>query len=229
MAGNLICKFCNERFSDSKKAREHSDKPGHQVRPLEPDEYDQPAVSKQPECYSSETTTQFEKAILETAKRQTHYLTSEIARATTDAGGRIPIKFDGSVTKHSRNQTCEWTVYAPSPNPYHVAAAVVDVVEDSENIESFQVHVSEKTAAEITETVRGNRMYFEFETDEYDKLERCLRILRWSGGTEKDDLHGWVEEKISTQESAERLADSPGDAWDHHTITVSVREERERL
>ena len=225
MAGHSICEYCGRRFSNAKKAREHSDQRGHQVRPLKPDEYDQSAASEPFKSYTAETTAEYRQSALEATDGPTHKLTHEVAQARTRAGGRISRTFTGTVSRHSQNQTYEWTVYAPAPNPFHVAAAVVDVLVKADSVEDVQADISNRTPAAITETVRGNRMYFEFEPDEYDQLERCIRQLRWCGGVENDDVAPLEGLDRTDHADIQQLTASPGDAWDHHSVCISVREE----
>lgn len=229
MEGNLVCKYCNEQFSDPAKARAHSGQLGHQVRPLEPDEFDQPPASEPISGYTAETTGEYCQLELESADGQTHDLTDDIARTTTRAGGRVPTDITATITRRSRHLECEWTVYASAPNPFHVASELMDLLLEADGVESVQVDISDRTPAEITEMIRGTRMGFTFDLDDYEDLEETIRALRWQGGVEGDNLVSLENLDLADRENVQDLAAAAGDAWDHYSVAISIRQRRESV
>jgi len=172
-------------------------------------------------------------------------LTAEIADVVTREGGRIPVDFSATVQNEGYARSRTWRVYAPAHNPHHVAAAVTDLLRDTDGVTEVRVSVSYKAASEIARDLRATGIGYAFDRDEEtDLIERSLRELRWRSGlpvgrrrvlkavpsearervqgTDYDDKLGDYNSKLRT------LEQRPGDAWDYHEVTIRIDEEAEK-
>jgi hypothetical protein len=168
-------------------------------------------------------------------------LTTQLADVVTREGGRIPIDFSAAVQNEGYARSRTWAVYAPAHNPYHVAAAVTDLLRDSEGVGEVRVHVSDKPASKIAYDLRMTGIGYTFDRDAGDDLiERLLRELRWASGLPvgrrrilqavQSEANERVQEadfddKLTDPESKLRtLQQRPGDAWDYHKVTIRIDE-----
>jgi len=175
-------------------------------------------------------------------------LTESIADIVTRQGGRIPTDFGADVQNEGYARERSWRVYAPSDNPYHVAAAVNDLLLDSDGVDEVNVHVNTETGADIEGKLRMTRFNYAFEEDQKELMEKRLRHSRWESGieerdrpdTEESEAHKIVREQIEAEESEDSMTifdvnkikgqlralyQHPGDAWDHCEIRIQIHEE----
>jgi len=169
-------------------------------------------------------------------------LTAEIADVVTREGGRIPIDFSAAVQNEGYARSRDWTVYAPAHNPYHVAAAVTDVLRDAAGVSEIRVHVSDKPASRIASDLRATGIGYIFDRDdEADRIERSLRELRWESGLPVgrqrilQSVPSEARERVQEADFDGQMADyeselrtvhqRPGDAWDYHEVHIHISEE----
>lgn len=175
-------------------------------------------------------------------------LTAQIADVVTREGGRIPVDFSAAVQNEGYARSRNWRVYAPESNPYHVAAAVTDLLQDTDGVSEVRVTVENWTAAGIARKLRANGIGFAFDyvdSEEGELIERVLREWRWSSGlpdgqrymlqaapTEARqrfraaDFDGDSLRQMSDPTGdLQRLYQHPGDAWDYHEVTIHIDEE----
>lgn len=204
--------------------------------------------------YQAETTGDYRQASPEDPRGDGVYardgadspLTAEIANIVTREGGRIPVDFSAHVQNEGYARARDWTVYAPGHNPYHVAAAVTDLLQDSDGVSDVRVSVSDQTAAEIARDLRSDGIGYVFDPEtESDLIERALRELRWQWGLptgrsralDVDPCEAHYRLKNAEFEDhaigpdyealIKTLARHPGDAWDYHEISIHIDEEAE--
>jgi len=169
-------------------------------------------------------------------------LTAEIADVVTREGGRIPTDFSAAVQNEGYARSRDWTVYAPAHNPHHVAAAVTDVLRDTDGVSEVRVHVSDKSASRVARSLRATGIGYIFdEGDEDDCIERSLRELRWESGLPTcrqrllQEVPTEARERVQDADFEEKLTDyqselrtlhrRPGDAWDYHEVHIHINEE----
>ena len=169
-------------------------------------------------------------------------LTAEIADVVTREGGRIPVDFSAAVQNEGYARSRDWTVYAPAYNPYHVAAAVTDLLRDTDGVLEVRVHVSEKPASRIAGRLRATGVGYVFDREsEEDRIERSLRELRWESGLSAGQqrilqvVPSEERERVQEADFDDRFTDyesqlqtlhrHPGDAWDYHEVHIHINEE----
>lgn len=173
-------------------------------------------------------------------------LTAEIADVVTREGGRIPVDFDAAVQNEGYARSRDWTVYAPAHNPHHIAAAVTDLLRDTDGVSEVRVHVSDNPASRIASKLRSTGIGHTFDPydgddEEEGQIERSLRELRWDSGlpagqrrllqvvpTEARERvqNADFDDKLTDYESQLRILDRrPGDAWDYHEVSIHINEE----
>lgn len=201
--------------------------------------------------YQPETTEDYRQADPEDPRGSGGYerdhlespLTEQIADIVTRNGGRIPVNFSATVQNEGYARSRDWTVYAPGQNPYHVAAAVMDLLQDADGVSNVNVHVAEKTGAEMAQHLRATRFAYEFNTDEDDLVEYGIRMLRWEHGLPASQrralkaIPSEARERIQTARQHGKLGDKiyntnlkragqhPGDAWDYYEVEIHIDEE----
>jgi hypothetical protein len=168
-------------------------------------------------------------------------LTTQLADVVTREGGRIPIDFSAAVQNEGYARSRTWTVYAPAHNPYHVAAAVTDLLRDTEGVTEARVHVSDKPASKIAHDLRMTGIGYTFDRDaEDDLIERELRELRWASGLPVGQrrilqaVPSEASERVQEADFDDKLTDHesklgtlqqrPGDAWDYHRVAIRIDE-----
>ena len=171
-------------------------------------------------------------------------LTAQIADVVTREGGRIPTDFSAAVQNEGYARSRDWTVYAPAHNPHHVAAAVTDVLRETDGVSDVRVSVSERAASDVAQRLRSTGIGYVFDRDsEADFIERALRVLRWESGLpvgRRRALHEApteVHERLEAADFEDKLTDyktqiqtlvrRPGDAWDYHEVSIHINEEAE--
>jgi hypothetical protein len=171
-------------------------------------------------------------------------LTAEIADVVTREGGRIPIDFSAAVQNEGYARSRDWTVYAPARNPYHVAAAVTDLLRDTDGVGEVRVQVSDKPASKIAYDLRMAGIGYVFDRDaETDLIERALRELRWASGLPVgrrrilQAVPSEASERVQEADFDDKLTDPesklhtlqqrPGDAWDYHRVAIRIDEAAE--
>jgi hypothetical protein len=169
-------------------------------------------------------------------------LTAEIADVVTREGGRIPVEFSAVVQNEGYARSRKWRVYAPAHNPYHVAAAVTDLLRDADGVSEVHVHVSDKSASQIAQRLRATGIGFIFDRDnEADCIERSLRELRWESGLPAAQqrilqaVPSEARERAQEADFDDQLTDydsqlrtlhqRPGDAWGYHEVNIRINEE----
>jgi len=202
--------------------------------------------------YESETTGDYRQADPEDPRGDGVYardksdspLTGEIADIVTRNGGRIPVDFSATVQNEGYMRDRTWRIYAPGSNPYHIAAAVTDLLNETEGVTEVNVWVSDKTGADIEGKLRATGINYVFNSDdEADLLERALREVRWESGlplgyqralearpsearrrVDDADLDdGLTDYKTLLRKCHER----PGDAWNYYEVSIQAIEEAE--
>ena len=171
-------------------------------------------------------------------------LTAQIADVVTREGGRIPTDFSAAVQNEGYARSRDWTVYAPAHNPHHVAAAVTDVLRETDGVSDVRVSVSERAASDVARRLRSTGIGYVFDRDgEGDLVERALRVLRWESGLpvgRRRALHEApteAHERLEAADFEDKLTDyktqiqtlvrRPGDAWDYHEVSIHINEEAE--
>jgi hypothetical protein len=202
------------------------------------------------EGYQPETTADYRQADPEDPRGDGVYardksdspLTSELATIITRNNGRIPVNFSAAVQNEGYSRSRDWTAYAPGHNPYHVAAAVTDLLHDTDGISNFYVHVGDKTAEDIATDLRSSRFGHVYALEDEAQMDRVIRELRWQSGLPYGRLRAldaapsqarhvleWHLDrdrlKDSHQTRVRKLADHPGDVWDYHRVDIHVIEE----
>ncbi|WP_139203614.1 hypothetical protein [Halorientalis persicus] len=208
-------------------------------------------TNEPPEGYEKETTEDYRNTRPEDPRGDGVYkrdsasspLTDEIADAVTRAGGRLPCEFSARVQNEGYARFRDWTVYAPGHNPYHVAAAVTDLLRDSDGVNQVDVTVADQTAEDLAKRLRSTRFGYIFDSDEEELVDRAIQELRWESG-----LGEWQQRKLeinasparqriehadledetgrkSTEQAVKKIGSHPGDAWDHHTVHIHIAEE----
>jgi hypothetical protein len=172
-------------------------------------------------------------------------LTAEIADVVTREGGRIPVDFAAAVQNEGYARSRDWTVYAPAYNPHHVAAAVTDLLRDTDGVSEVRVHVSDTPASRIARELRANGIGHTFDAygdaAEESQTERALRELRWasglSGGRRRllEVVPTEARERVQEADFDDLIADyepqlrtlhrHPGDAWDYHEVSIHIDED----
>jgi len=168
-------------------------------------------------------------------------LTAEIADVVTREGGRIPVDFSAAVQNEGYARSRDWTVYAPAYNPHHVAAAVTDLLRDTDGVSEVRVRVSEKPASRIARDLRASHIGYVFDRDDEDRIERSLRELRWQSGLSagqqrilqvvpskaRERVQGtdFDTQAIDYETQLQTLHQRPGDAWDYHEVHIHINEE----
>jgi len=203
--------------------------------------------------YQRETTADYREADPEDPRGDGVYvrddadspLTAEIADVVTREGGRIPVDFSAAVQNEGYARSRDWTVYAPAHNPYHVAAAVTDLLRDTDGVSEVRVHVSDKPASRIASRLRATGIGHTFETygedAEESQIERALRELRWESGLPAGQRRllqvapSEARERFQKADFDDQLTDyesqlrtlhrRPGDAWDYHEVSIHINEE----
>jgi len=201
--------------------------------------------------YTAETTEDYRDASPEDPRGDGVYrrdytegsLTEQIADIVTRNGGRLPRDFSASVQNEGYARSRDWTVYAPGQNPYHIAAAITDLLEDADGISSNTVHVDNRTPREKASALRADRVGYVFSPDEEDLIERFLQEIRWEAGlpsvsrralivtpseAAKRVETGDFSELITEDRIEERIRDlarAPGDTCDHVEIRITAHED----
>jgi len=203
--------------------------------------------------YEAETTEDYRAADPENPRGDGGYirdrtdspLTRQIAELVTRGNGRIPRGFSAHVQNEGYARSRDWTVYAPAPNPYHVAAAVMDLLQEADDVGNVDIHVADETAAEIEQHLRSTM--FGYALDDEEMVERALRELRWASGLSQGRCRalevnpsqareqlvqkgfvGFPDDGDKTEKRASKLRQLPGDAWDYHKVTIHIHEEAEQ-
>ncbi|MFB6179574.1 MAG: hypothetical protein ABEI77_07625 [Halorientalis sp.] len=247
------CTDCEETFGDPGNAMGHKDETGHETRMRDPSEMIEQPVTEPLDGYERETTEDYRRADAGVEAGDGIYLTDEdldpltdeIARVVTRAGGRIPLDFGADTHNDGGARMRTWTVYAPAPNPYHVAAAVTDLLLDADHVDGQDVRVVSETAADLESELRSDSFGYRFENDEQDLVEKLLREFRWASGL-SDEQRKELNENPSeartilrerdgddfvmednTDALIERIGPHPGDAWDYHKVYVEAHETAE--
>lgn len=110
-----------------------------------------------------------------------------IYQAALANGGRVSVDPHVFVQGEGYAREVATDVYAPAPNPYHVAAAVVDEVHDDYGGEQATVDVYvEDTGAEIEQHLRATRLGYKVEQDDEDALEATLSVIRNHDPTDRN-------------------------------------------
>jgi len=204
--------------------------------------------------YQPETTADYRQAHPEDPRGDGVYtrgdagspLTAEIADVVTREGGRIPIDFDAAVQNEGYARSRDWTVYAPARNPHRVAAAVTDLLRDTDGVSRVRVHVSDKPASRIASKLRATGIghtfdHYDGDSKEESQIERVLRELRWESGLPAGRqrmlqvVPSEARKRVQEADFDDQLTDyepklrtlhrRPGDAWDYHEISVHINEE----
>jgi len=203
--------------------------------------------------YQPETTADYREADPEDPRGDGVYarddadspLPAEIADVVTREGGRIPVDFSAAVQNEGYARSRDWTVYAPAHNPYHVAAAVTDLLRDTDGVSEVRVHVSDTPASRIASKLRATGIGHTFEhygeDAEESQIERSLRELRWESGLSAGRrrllqvVPTEARERAQDADFDDQLTDydsylrtlhrHPGDAWDYHEVTIHIDEE----
>jgi len=203
--------------------------------------------------YQPETTADYREANPEDPRGDGVYardssddpLTAQIADVVTREGGRIPVDFSAAVQNEGYARSRDWRVYAPGRNPYHVAAAVTDLLQDADGVHTVRVSVADRTAADIADRLRATGIGYVFDRDEEaDLIERALRESRWQSGLpsgrqrvlaaapgearERADEADWKDKFTDYESLLGRLAKLPGDAWDYYEVTIHIDEEADK-
>ena len=206
--------------------------------------------------YQPETTADYRQADPEDPRGDGVYmrddadspLTAEIADVVTRKGGRIPVDFDAAVQNEGYARSRDWTVYAPARNPHRVAAAVTDLLRDTDGVSGVRVHVSDRPASRIASKLRATGIGHIFDPyddngEEESQIERALRELRWESGLPAGRrrllqvVPSEARKRVQEADFYDQLTDykpklrtlhrRPGDAWDYHEVSVHINEEAE--
>lgn len=173
-------------------------------------------------------------------------LIDEITSLSTKHGGRVPttlttIENDGHI-RHAK-----WTVYAPADNPYHLAAALQDILNTTDEIKDGHVEVGETGRQKEATLVRQYQTeMFGLDIDDEtasDIVSKLTRIIRWGHGVEDDaekiEIESWLKANAPDDilnphsdrwdqnhyRAHEACCRHAGDAWDHVKIDISWTQE----
>jgi hypothetical protein len=171
-------------------------------------------------------------------------LTAQIADIVTRNGGRIPVQFRASVQNEGYARSRQWNIYAPQSNPYHIAAAVTDLLQETDGITEVNVSVDTDSGADLETELRqtgfGHIFDYYGDTDEAH-IKRMIREVRWISGLPQGRRTALAEVPTDARQKAldnadtDRLTDisdkiwkavnHPGDAWEYCQITIRTHEE----
>lgn len=189
----------------------------------------------------------------ETIRGDKTSLTKHIAEITTKHGGRIPVDFSASTQNDGYARLRSWRVYAPSDNPYRIAAEITDKLEETASVDSINVDVT-VSGRELTNRVRRELERITFsESDNSgrvvfeDELNTAMRLIRWFTGVPRADrdavnnrleddvqrltnnLDGLYEQSYSDFRDDYNAAHNyPGDAQDFTRINIDIHEEADK-
>ena len=125
-------------------------------------------------------------------------ITDGLARIVTREGGRIPIGFEAAVQNEGYARGRDWAVFAPADNPYHLAAAVVDYLNDRDAPDEIDITVERNTAADTAETLRATNLQWALDGDDPatdDRIEEVIEWLRYSSAY-SDVKHATAEDAM---------------------------------
>lgn len=179
-------------------------------------------------------------------------LTKQIANFTTNNGGRISTDFRAGVQSEGYQRTRRWRVYAPTSNPFVIAAGITDILNDADGIDGINVEVnksgieySREVIPRITRVIRQD----DEDTVPDDVSNKILRLLQWGDGLDGEDyakradpVAEILSERIASDNPREALFNAtdddfrrkydalgnyPGDAIRYTVVTIEVFEAAE--
>lgn len=110
--------------------------------------------------------------------------------------GRVPTDPHIHVQAEGYAREIVAKVYAPAPNPYHVAADIVDGVHEEYGGEQVTVDIYvEDTGAELEQQLRATRLGYNVEQGDEEALDATLAVIRNHDQTDRDaNLHDELRE-----------------------------------
>lgn len=106
-------------------------------------------------------------------------ITDALARIVTRGGGRIPVGFEAFVQNEGYARSRDWTVYAPASNPYHIAAEVMDYLNDHDAPDAVDVRVEIDTAEHTANVLRDTNLQWALNSNDPDANERIEEVIEW--------------------------------------------------